>query len=304
MGIGQDFLWLTSEAEGISLALIAQAKEGLRFQRKGRFERAHDQESTLPPGSGEFEAMSTLAAVSKAKRKQLRIMNKLGFLYFTLLLVYTHAIAYRLLEYYVPQSGRFLTLSITLLLTTTLYTVLLKIFVRKRIPGSSPMAFLLLYMMVGILSLVNMYLYFGTVDFSQFTIGFYKSVLPITLVFLAYFSVYSISQGFRLLYSIAGINTLLGAIGIITYLIGERWTEYYLKLPQIEKLPLHFGGVLRMTSVLWNPLVFGILMALNSIMVWNIILHHRKARFLWFAMFTVSVIGTFASFTRTAWLLL
>ena len=45
------------------------------------------------------------------------------------------------------------------------------------------MLFLTMYTLFGAFSIINMYLYFGTIDVAQFATGFYKSILPVTLAF-------------------------------------------------------------------------------------------------------------------------
>ena len=242
-------------------------------------------------------------AVGVGNNRTLLGLNGFRFLYFTIFLLYGHAVGYRLLTYYKPGSGKYLTAIITLILLVMLFITFFQVLIRMKIAGGSPMLFLALYTLFGAFSIVNMYLYFGTIDIAQFATGFYKSILPVTLAFLAYSAVRSLNQAFKLFRAFALINGFLAMVGLITYLAGESWARFYLQLPQIEKLPLHFGGVLRMTSILWNPLVFGVLMALNSILAWNAILNAKRARIFWIAIFLVSVVGTFASFTRTGWIM-
>ncbi|MEM2046084.1 MAG: O-antigen ligase family protein [Candidatus Bathyarchaeia archaeon] len=61
-----------------------------------------------------------------------------------------------------------------------------------------------------------------------------------------------------------------------------------------------------MTSVLWNELTFGIYMALSGILAWNIIFisSSRTERLVGYLLFGISAIGTFASFTRTSWVVI
>ncbi len=248
--------------------------------------------------------MSTKPLSGIAEQKPLGMMNRWRFLCFILLVLYVHAVGYTFLEYYMPQSGELLRTSIALLLVVALCAMLLRILSSKKIEGGLPVVFLLLYTLVGIFSFLNMYLFFGSVDLTQFAIGFYRSMLPITLLFIAYFSVSNKAQAYKLFNLIVCFNTFLAIIGLITYLLGDRWIKYYLELNQIDRVPLHYGGVVRMTSVLWNPLLFGVLMALNCIMAWNMILQHKKDNLRWFVIFAISAVGTFASFTRTAWFVL
>lgn len=242
-------------------------------------------------------------AVGVRSNRTLLGLNSFRFLYLTVLLLYGHAIGYRLLTYYKPGSGKYLTAIIALILLATLFITFFQVLIRMKIAGGSPMLFLTMYTLFGAFSIINMYLYFGTIDIAQFATGFYKSILPVTLAFLAYSAVRNLNQAFKLFRAFALINGFLATIGLITYLFGESWARFYLQLPQVEKLPLHFGGVLRMTSILWNPLVFGVLMALNSILAWNAIVNAKRTRFFWIAIFFVSIIGTFASFTRTGWIM-
>lgn len=244
------------------------------------------------------------AIAARSLEKPLKSTYKFKFLYLALLLIYGHAVLHRPLEYYIPQGGKLLTFPVAVLLVCLLCAILFRTLVVGTLPGGVPIVFLLLFIISGFLSIVNMYLYFGTMDLSQFTTGFYKTILPVSLVFWTYILLQDVAQGFRLFGLIAWLNTSLATLGFITYLLGEKWAQYYLQLAQMEGLPLHFGGVLRMTSVLWNPLVFGVLMALSSIMAWNMILYQRKVRPIWVAMFALSTVGTLVSFTRTAWFML
>jgi len=259
----------------------------------------------MPQRGGEINSMNAATISSIAHLKPLRLINRPAFLQFTLLLIYGHAVGYRILEYYKPGSGKLLTFGIAFILTATMGLTALRVLTTMKIAGGLPMLFFLLFVLMGTFSLLNMYLYWGTIDFSQFGIGFYKTVLPIALAFLAYSSVRKVSEGFKVLILTAWINALLGAIGLMTYLFADRWVQFYLQLPQVEKLPLHFGGVLRMTSIIWNPLVFGTLMALNGIIAWSMILHaSKRSKYFWIGVFVISVVCAIASFTRTAWLML
>jgi len=215
-------------------------------------------------------------AVGMTNNRTLPGFNGFRFLYLTVLLLYGHAIGYRLLMYYKPGSGKYLTAVIGVILLATFSITFFRVLIRMKIAGGSPMLF---------------------------ATGFYRSILPVTLAFLAYSAVRNLNQAFKLFRAFALLNGFLATLGLITYLFGERWARFYLQLPQVEKLPLHFGGVLRMTSILWNPLVFGVLMALNSILAWNAILNAKRARFFWIVIFFVSVVGTLASFTRTGWIM-
>jgi len=219
-------------------------------------------------------------------------------------IIYGHAVGYRLLEYYRTGTGGIATLGLAAILLIALCAVLLKILLESKVPGGISGVLFILYVMLGFLSVLPMWLYFGTVDFHQWLIGFYKCVLPISLVFAAYFAMRGVNQAYNLLSVIALINGLLGGIGLITYFLGDTWVNFYLQLPDVEKLPLHFGGVLRMTSIVWNPLVFGILMAVNGIMAWNLMRFSSTKRSLWGVVFCVSVVATVASFTRTGWIVL
>jgi len=242
-------------------------------------------------------------AIGVRNNRTLLGLNGFRFLYLTVLLLYGHAIGYRLLMYYKPGSGEYLTAVIGVILLATFSITFFRVLIGMKIAGGSSMLYLALYTLFGAFSIVNMYLYFGTIDIAQFATGFYKSILPVTLAFLAYSAVRNLNQAFKLFRAFALINGFLAMIGLITYLAGESWARFYLQLPQVEKLPLHFGGVLRMTSILWNPLVFGVLMALNCILAWNAIVNTKRARFFWIAIFLVSFVGTFASFTRTGWIM-
>jgi len=240
-------------------------------------------------------------AVGVRTKRGLLGPGSFGILYSTILLLYAHGVGYSLLMFYQPGSAEYLTFLVGSILLIALTLHFFRILCTMKVSGGLPILFLILYALFGALSITNTYLYFGIIDIRQYATGFYKSILPLTLVFLAYSAVRNLDQAFKLFLGVALINGFLGTVGLISYLFAESWTRFYLQL--LEKLPLHFGGVLRMTSVLWNPLVFGVLMALNSILAWNAILNAKRARFLWIAIFFVSVVGTFASFTRTGWIM-
>jgi len=103
-----------------------------------------------------------------------------------------------------------------------------------KIARDSQMLFLTLYGLFGTLSIANTYLYFGTIDILQYETGFYKSILPITLAFLAYSAARNLDQVFRLFRAFALINGILATIGLITCLAGEIWARFYLQLPQVD----------------------------------------------------------------------
>jgi len=242
-------------------------------------------------------------AVGMRTKRGLLGAGSFGILYSTILLLYGHGVGYRLLMFYKPGSAEYLTFLVGSILLVTLTLHFFRILCTMKVSGGLPILFLILYALFGALSIANTYLYFGTIDIRQYATGFYKSILPLTLVFLAYSAVRNLDQAFKLFLGIALINGFLATIGLVSYLFAESWTRFYLQLPQVEKLPLHYGGVLRMTSVLWNSLVFGVLMALNSILAWNAIINAKGVRFLWIAIFFVSAVGTSASFTRTGWIM-
>ncbi len=247
--------------------------------------------------------MNLAVSGSVTKPRYIWLPTTRTFLYFIVVLIYIHAICYPLLEQYLPYGeGKFLTLIITSLIAVASSIVLVKILLKGIVPGGWSIALLLLYVLNATFSVVNMAVYFGTVDLSQFAIGFYRTPLPIFLCVVAYVSVHSINQVDRITKTIAFLNTLIAGIGVITYLLGESWVGFLRQLPHMETLPLHYGGVLRMTSVLWNPLTFGVLMALNGILTWVFI--YRKFTWFWYLSFILSAIGTIASFTRTAWMIL
>jgi hypothetical protein len=229
--------------------------------------------------------------------------NGFGFLYLTILLIYGHAIGYNILSYYKPGSEVYMTFLVGLILLVVLLQAFFRILNTMRVSGGSVMLFLILYVLSGALSIINTYLYFGTVDIKQYAIGFYRNILPVALAFLAYSGIRNLNQAFKLFLGIALINGFLAMIGLFSYLFADDWARFYVQLTQEKELPLHFGGVLRMTSVLWNPLVFGVLMALNSILAWNGVVNAKEARFLWIAIFCFSAIGTVLSFTRTGWIM-
>lgn len=241
----------------------------------------------------------------KIKTGSLRVLGGAKFVYLILFLVYGHAIFYPLLDYYMPSvGGKPLTFSIAFLLAMGCYLIGLYCLQKRKIFGGFPVVLLIFFFLNGILSLINMYLYFGTVDFQQFAIGFYRCILPATLMIIAYLAFQNLHEIYQLIKVITFASLIIGIAGIVTYLLGERWLAYLMQF-RIQQ-PLHFGGVLRMTSVLWNELTFGIYMALSGILAWNIIFISSaiRERLIGYLLFGISAIGTFASFTRTAWVVL
>jgi len=252
--------------------------------------------------------MSTINTTLRVRNHRVLLgligLNGFRFLYLTVLLVYGHAIGYNIFMYYKPGSEEYMRFLVGVILLVVLSLTFFRILRTMKVSGGSPMLFLILYLLFSALSIVNTYLYFGTIDIKQYAVGFYRSTLPVALAFLAYSGVRNLNQAFNLFLSISLVNGFLAAIGLVSYLFAEDWARFYPQLLKVEKIPLHFGGVLRMTSVLWNPLVFGVLMALNSILAWNAIVNANKARILWIVIFSFSVVGTFMSFTRTGWIML
>ena len=230
--------------------------------------------------------------------------SKPFLLYFTLLLVYFHAIACVPLDYYLPHISKLLPLMCAIILNIYLYVFIFWILV-KRYHINSTIFLFLIYIFICLLSFINLSLYYGAINFAPVIVGFYRGILPISFVFMAYFSIKNIWQGYKLFRLIVWINTSIAIIGLITYLLPKWWLVLYSQFSkQVGGIPLHFGGVLRMSSILWFPLYFGMLMSLNSIMIWNIIQCRRRIGIKWFIVYIISVIGVIASFTRTAWLAL
>lgn len=222
-----------------------------------------------------------------------------------LFLAYLHIVIYPFLEQLLPPpGGKLLTFLIIGLVSIAIYMVAFKLAIKRFIPREYPFLFFSLFILNALFSIINMTLYFGTVDFIQFATGFYLIALPPMLAIVLYISVGSIKQVHAIVRIIASLNFIIALSGFITYLLGDTWILFLLQLPHIEKLPLHYGGTLRMTSIIWNPLYFGILMALNSILSLNMLLYCKEWRVLWFTSFLFSGLGVIASFTRTAWVVL
>ncbi len=231
-------------------------------------------------------------------------ISKPFLLYFTLSLVYLHAITCVPLGYYLPQLSKLLPLSYAIILSSYVYFFILSV-LANRYHINMSIFLLLLYIFIGIISFVNIFLYYGIMAFIPVIVGLYRNMLPIVFVFITYYSVHNISQGFKLFIFIVLVNSFIAIFGVVMYLFPIKMVKLYSQyIEQTGGVPLHFGGVLRMTSILWFPLLFGMLMAINSIIVWNLILNDRKLGVHWIVVYIFSIIGTVASFTRTAWLTL
>lgn len=145
-------------------------------------------------------------------------------------------------------------------------------------------------------------------NFFQSYLGLRRVAFP-ALFFIFAFSVCTERKAIRKLTQlIAACSFVIGLIGIITYFLVPRhtWLRFLINTQEWTHLvTTTYGGVFRMTSVVWNPLYFGQLMAINCALALAKLLFVRHsgwtARF-WNAHVLVCTIGLVFCFSRGAWI--